>query len=119
VRAANQYERRVKASEHLKRIHHLITEVVETAHRDVSQSFGPQMRLRAELSIAYAAPLPKCLELVDRSLATTMTIQELDTLAPAALEEVEAAHQTVWEGSGMDTYVYRAGDRAGDQSPPI
>jgi hypothetical protein len=109
VRRANEYEWRVKASEHLKLIQRLITDYVDTAHKDVAETFGPQMRLQGELAVAYA-PLPKCLELVDRWHGQDMTLQELDRLAPAALEEVRAAHKTVWEGRlsspERSTYIY-------------
>lgn len=109
VKWANEYEWRSRTIEHLKLIRRLITDLVETAHKDVDQTFGLQMRLRGELAVAYAAPLPKCLELDDRWYGKTMTVEELDTLAPAALAEVEAAHSAVWEGRIGRVYLYKAG----------
>ena len=97
VKKDKENDRRHRASEHLKTILRLISELVDVAHRDVTQTFAVQMRLRAELGVTYV-PLPKCIELVDPAHGRTFTIPELDTLAPAALAEVEAAQQTVWEG---------------------
>jgi hypothetical protein len=109
VRRAADYNRRVKASEHLKLIHRLITDLVVTAHTDPAATFGPQMRLRAELAVAYGTPLPKCLELVDKWYGETITVEELDKIASAAQAEVEAAHKVVWEGRIVSTHVYTSG----------
>ena len=117
ARRVRMDEWRRRASEHLGAIHHLITDLVEAAHAKEPQLFGLQMRLRAELAVAYGAPLDKCLELVDRSYGKTMTIEDLDKLAPAALAEVEAAHQAVWN-KPMITYVYLAADQPPASSEP-
>lgn len=105
VKKDQEYERRVRATEQLKMIYRLITDLVEMAHRNPDQAFGPSMRLRSELAVAYATPLPKCIELVDKWHGETMTVDQLDLIAPAALAEVQAAHAVVWRGR-METFTY-------------
>lgn len=108
VKDERDFESRLRASEHFKRIHRLITELVEIAHRSPSQTFAVQMHLRSELGVVTYVPLPKCLELVDSSRGD-ITFPELDRVANEAIAEVEDAQKAVWEGRIIDVIMAKTG----------
>jgi len=106
LKLEHEYELRDRASEHLKQIHRLITELVEVAHTNPHGLFPIEMNLRAELGVSRV-PLPKCIELVDVRLGDLPVHNDprrsdFDKAAEAAIAEVERAHETVWKGAIID-----------------
>jgi hypothetical protein len=101
MKKQQEHESRVRASEHLKQIHRLITELVDAAHNAPGNRFRAQLYLRSELGVT-TVPLPKCVELVDPSRDELVVSDDprrstFDTLASAAMAEVEEAQRSVWK----------------------
>jgi hypothetical protein len=112
IKQQQETESRVRASEHLKQIHRLITELVNAAHNAPDDIFRTQLYLRSELSVT-TVPLPKCLELVDPDrgdlrVSDNPRWSDFDRLASDAMAEVEEAQISVWQGEIVDIIGGRA-----------
>jgi len=88
---------RLRADEHLKHIHALITEWSQAYFQDRARAFVIFMALRAEVHVVTAleGPLPRSLALVNTD-HSTIKPEEVSGLAEAAVTEVEEARARMW-----------------------
>jgi len=104
LRIKNQYETEdhFQHTRQLKLIHQLITQLIEGFHSDAPDLFSRQMNLRSEL-VVVPLPLPKCLALVTKKEGDITSAAMFDSLASAAISEVEQAQGLLWEGKATPT----------------
>jgi hypothetical protein len=57
VKKTQEFERRVGASEQLRTIYLLITDLVVEVHKEAGDTFESSMRLRAQLAVSYSTGL--------------------------------------------------------------
>jgi hypothetical protein len=96
-------EARLRADEHLKHIHALITEWSLAFRPDRGRAFGVLMALRRELQVVtdLEGPLPRCLALANTDHSTIMP-DDVSGLAEGAINEVEDARSRMWKGHTVD-----------------
>jgi uncharacterized membrane protein YcjF (UPF0283 family) len=103
VSKEREADARLRADEHLKHIHALITEWSLAFHPDRARAFGVLMALRRELQVVTSleGPLPRCVALANTD-HSTIKPDDVSGLAEAAVTEVEDARYRMWKGHSVD-----------------